>query len=258
MSDFLLEMGVLSTARASVLDTVALDAKVRHMTPPLPLDVEGHGVIAEVKFSTPSEGTLQSPEDPLHAAVARAKAYVQAGARAVSVLTEPSRFGGDLEHLAAVAAAVDVPVMRKDFLVDPAQVLEARVFGASGVLLIVRMLDDARLDQMVDLARELGMFVLLEAFDARDLARTEAYRDVLVGLNCRDLTTLQVDPERFARHSDGFPAGVVSVAESGLRTPADVQRVFGMGYRFVLVGSALMAASDPGSLVRAMVQEGCR
>ena len=252
MSDFLMEMGVLSAARAAVLDTVALDAKAHHMPSPLAIDRDGFGIIAEVKFSTPSEGTLDAPLDPVQAAVSRAEVYAQAGACAISVLTEPTRFGGDLTHLAAVAAAVDVPVMRKDFLVDPAQVLEARVHGAAGVLLIVRMLSDARLDQMVELAHELDMFVLLEAFDEDDLSRAARFPGTMVGLNCRDLSTLGVDPERFAALIDAFPSDCIRVAESGLRDAHDIHGVAEMGYEMALVGSALMSASDPGRLIEAM------
>ncbi len=256
MSDFLLEMGVLSAARASVLDTVALDAKAHHMPSPTALDVDDFGLIAEVKFSTPSEGVLEAPERPIAAAVSRAQEYAQAGASAISVLTEPTRFGGDLSHLSAVADAVDVPVMRKDFLVDPAQVLEARVHGASGVLLIIRMLSDPRLDQMVELAQELGMFVLLEAFDEEDLARAARFRGALVGLNCRDLSTLGVDPGRFAALIGAFPDDCTRVAESGLRTAEDVHNVAELGYQMALVGSALMGSETPGELIQAMVSGG--
>ena len=164
-----MEMGS-GTARAAVLDTVALDAKDTHAQTHWPSSGTGLGSLLRSSSRRP-RGAPDAPLDPVQAAVSRAEVYAQAGACAISVLTEPTRFGGDLTHLAAVASAVDVPVMRKDFLVDPAQVLEARVHGAAGVLVIVRMLSDARLDQMVELAHELDMFVLLEAFDEDDLSR---------------------------------------------------------------------------------------
>ena len=252
MSDFLMEMGVLSAARAAVLDSVALDAKVHHLTSPPTINFDGFGLIAEVKFSTPSEGVLVNPLDPISAAVSRAKIYASAGAAAISVLTEPTRFGGSLSHLAAVAEAVDVPVMRKDFLVDPVQVIEARAHGAAGVLLIIRMLSDARLDQMVELADELGMFVLLEAFDEDDLQRAARFQGVMVGVNSRDLNTLGVDSSRFKSLIEAFPADCIRVAESGLRGADDVRDVAALGYQMALVGSALMSADDPGAMIESM------
>lgn len=252
MSSFLMEMGVLSAARAAALDPIKLDAKAHHLPSPPVIDLDGFGLIAEVKFSTPSEGVLDAPEDPIQAAVSRARVYAEAGASAISVLTEPTRFGGDIAHLAAVSEAVDVPVMRKDFLVDPVQVLEARVHGAAGVLLIIRLLSDPRLDQMVELADELGMFVLLEAFDEDDLRRAARFPGAMVGLNCRDLSTLGVNVDRFKTLSDAFPPNCIRVAESGLRSAEDVHHVATLGYRMALVGSALMNASDPGELVKTM------
>src|SRR5512137_398292 len=169
--------------------------------PPLRLDRHGFDVIAELKLRSPSLGDLSAATlDP----VQRLEAYAAGGAVACSILTEPTRFDGDLEHLRLAAETLrplGVPAMRKDFLVDPYQVIEARVHGASGVLLIVRMVPRARLVEMLDVAAALGMFVLLEAFDAGDievaaaLAAERAGRDerVLMGLNCRDLETLDID-----------------------------------------------------------------
>ena len=256
MSDFLYEMGVLSHARAALIDEVAMDARAHHRPRPSQLDTSQFGLIAEIKFSAPSAGVLQSHDDPVAAAVKQALAYEAAGAVAISVLTEPSRFGGALEHLVAVAEAVDIPVMRKDFIVDPAQILEARAHGAGGVLLIVRMLDDVRLDQMMALAQELGLFVLLEAFDEADLLRTAQYPGAIVGLNCRDLATLDVDVDRFETLKHAFPAGVHRVAESGLAQPDDARRVAELGYGLALVGSALMRSDDPTALVGKMTAAG--
>ena len=161
-----------------------------------------------------------------------------------------------MEHLAAVVDAVQIPVMRKDFLVDPVQVLEARAYGASGVLLILRMLDDARLDQMVALAEELGMFVLLEAFSAEDLSRAHRHPRALLGLNSRNLVTLEVESSRFETLRSAFPNEVCKVAESGLCGVEDIQRVARLGYDMALVGTALMRANEPAKMVREMAAAG--
>ena len=199
---------------------------------------------------------------------ARARTYAEAGAAAISVLTEPSQFSGSLEHLAEVAAAVpDTPVMRKDFLVEAVQILEARQAGASGVLLIVAMLDDAKLRQMLDCAAEHDMFVLLESFDREDLERTDVLLDdpvygqraesgqLLVGVNTRDLRTLHVDPDRLEDLAPLLPAARC-VAESGLHVAEDAARVAALGYGAALVGTALMRSDDPGALVEAMQAAG--
>ena len=251
-------MALISHARAAALDEVSLAARVHHLAVPPYLDVDGFGLIAEIKFSAPSSGVLRSAGDPLQAAVARARAYEAAGALAISVLTEPTRFAGSMEHLQAVAEAVQIPVMRKDFLVDPVQILEARAHGAAGVLLIIRMLDDARLDQMMDLADELNLFVLLEAFDAEDLQRAARYPRALVGINCRDLTTLAVEAGRFEEHIEAFPDRVCKVAESGLATVEDVRRVAHLGYGMALVGTALMKSDEPAQMVADMTEAGRR
>lgn len=244
MSDFLATMA--ASSRARVPDVRGLAAPTHT---PLPFRRgAGLGVIAEVKRRAPSTGQLATAAVDI---VAQAQAYVAGGASAISVLTEPSRFDGSLEDLAAVAAAVDAPVMRKDFLVDPAQVREASTYGASGVLLIIRMLDDARLAEMLGTAAELGLWTLLEAFDADDLARVPAGAE-LVGVNCRNLATLQVDPDRFESLVDAFPPGCTKVAESGLQNAADARRIKAYGYDAVLVGSALMRADDPQAMVEAM------
>jgi indole-3-glycerol phosphate synthase len=199
--------------------------------------------------------------------------YARAGAAAVSVLTEPERFDGSLEHLELAAASlrkVQVPAMRKDFLVDPYQVLEARVAGASGILLIVRMLAAAELDELTDCAFEQGLFVLMEAFDEVDIERLHrlvAARSgqlaaaangsrLLVGLNCRDLATLEVVPGRLEQLASSLPASVPRVAESGLATARDAGGIAAAGYDLALVGSALMSAADPAQLMRDMLSAG--
>ncbi len=184
------------------------------------------------------------------------------------MLTEPSRFAGSLEHLEEVAAAVpDTPVMRKDFLVDPVQVLEARCAGASGVLLIVTMLADDVLHRMLDTSFANGMFVLLEGFDAGDLSRVTsllaesayaaraASAQLLVGVNTRNLRTLHVDPDRLETLAPLLPAAHC-VAESGLHSADDAATVAGLGYRLALVGTALMRSPDPEALVASMREAG--
>jgi indole-3-glycerol phosphate synthase len=228
------------------------------------LRLDRFDLIAEIKRSSPAEGVLE-PGTGTDVAE-RALGYGAAGAAAVSVLTEPARFGGSLEDLGAAACALypgEAPAMRKDFLVDPWQVLETRAAGAGGVLLIVAMLGDAALEEMLATAREHGLFVLLEAFDEIDLERASDFlvaapegARVLVGVNTRDLRTLAVDPGRLARLAPQLPAGVPAVAESGLHSAADAAMAAALGYRLALVGTALMRSSDPGALVAAMLAAG--
>jgi indole-3-glycerol phosphate synthase len=269
-------MGLLSDMAASSAERVRAarrvvgDAQLQALvgkapTPPaLVLGPQGFDVIAELKLRSPSLGNLSTHTlDP----VARLRAYAEGGAAACSILTEPARFDGDLAHLQVAAdtlAPFGVPAMRKDFLVDPYQVLEARVHGAAGVLLIVRMLERERLVEMLDTAASLGLFVLLEAFDADDLAVARAIaaeragRDeqVLMGLNCRDLQTLQIDFGRFAELRDQLPRQWPSVAESGVATPEDAARVATLGYRVALVGTSLMQRSEPAQALRELLQAG--
>lgn len=274
--DFLEQMKALSEERAMAAREVvefedlwdtALDA-----APPLDLALDTFDLIAEVKASSPSEGVLKevTPETAIAEAVAQAKLYESAGAAAISVLTEPTKFGGSLDHLRAVAAAVEIPVMRKDFLVTDYQIVEAREAGASGVLLIIRMLSDEDLFEMIDLTRDLGMFCLVEAFDQADLDRLrrmlvlqggkfatgDHVGQLLIGLNCRDLATLKIDPTRFEQLRGAFPSGYATVAESGIATPQDAARVAKLNYNLALVGSSLMKAKDPEELARTMIEAG--
>ena len=193
------------------------------------------------------------------------QAYAAGGAAAVSVLTEPEEFRGDLAQLESAAALLrplDRPVMRKDFLVDPVQILEARAAGASGALLIAAMLTDGELDEMLAAAAEQGLFVLLEAFDTADLdriARLPLPTDrvaVLVGINSRDLRTLTVDFARFAALAAQIRRDVPAVAESGITSERDIETVAAVGYRLALVGSALMRDGDPRGSVASFVAAG--
>jgi indole-3-glycerol phosphate synthase len=206
-------------------------------------------VIAEVKRRSPSAGAIRSGAD----AALLARSYAAAGAAAISVLTEPEHFGGSLDDLAGVAAAVSVPVLRKDFVVDPLQLCEARALGASAVLLIVRALDDAELETLAADARALGLDTLVEVHDRPELERALALRPTAIGVNARDLESLEMDPTRHASLLPLIPAGFPAVAESGLATRADVERVASAGADAVLAGTALAGAADPAAAVRALV-----
>ncbi len=264
MSDFLQSMAAHSAERAAVA-ALSQFRSSDFDKPVVPLTLSAFDVIAEIKDRSPAEGDLSHGDCDRNS---RAQAYAAGGAVAISVLTEPSRFDGDLAHLAEVVAAVPgTPVMRKDFLVEPVQVLEARKAGASGVLLIATMLSDAKLREMFASAWEHGMFVLLESFDEDDLRRsselldTSANRDrvesgqLLVGVNTRNLKTLEVDSERLRNLAPALPAARC-VAESGLLVADDAARVAGWGYQAALVGSALMRSDDPASLIAAMREAG--
>jgi indole-3-glycerol phosphate synthase len=243
--------------------TLEGEARQTAAPPRLRLDASGFDLIAELKLRSPAAGQLGAAGENV---AARVTAYAQAGAAAISVLTEPSRFDGSLDHLASAAQALaplGVPAMRKDFLVDPYQVLEARAAGAGGVLVIVRMLSRSEIDALLDCARSLGLFVLLEAFDARDIellrelieAHTGA-NPLLAGVNCRDLATLQVVPQRLLELAPLLPARAPRVAESGVATAADARQVAAAGYQLALVGSALMQADDPRALAAAVLAAG--
>lgn len=254
------ESSAQRVAQASVEQSLSeLIDRCELLPAPVPLDLHkpGMGVIAEIKLRSPAEGKLQATISD-QALITRVQQYVGAGATALSVLTEPTRFDGSLRHLGTVAACAHqrkVPVMRKDFLTSDYQVYEARSAGADGVLLIARMLNDDVLQNMLDAARTLGMFVLLEAFDRADLERCKdfASESVLIGLNCRDLTTLDINPERFAQLIEHFPEGSVKVAESGIYTAEDTAALVQSGYDMVLVGTALMKASDPAQLITEII-----
>lgn len=256
MSDFLKSMAKSSAARAAKAPSFT-DADFAK--PVVPLSLGTFDVIAEIKRRSPADGQLGTGH-PISTLPARAQSYAAGGAAAISVLTEPSKFDGELAHLEEVAAAVpNTPVMRKDFLVEPVQVLEARAAGASGVLLITTMLDDAKLRAMIDCAFEHRMFVLLESFDEEDLERSAGFLggdgQLLIGINTRNLRTLDVDSERLHRLSGLLPQATC-VAESGLRIAEDAARVAGWGYSMALVGAALMRCDDPAGLITAMREAG--
>ena len=232
--------------------------------PPLKLSAEGFDVIAELKLHSPATGALRTASEDVCARVA---AYADGGAVAVSVLTEPYRFEGSMAHLARASETLaprGVPTLRKDFLVDPYQVMEARALGAGGVLVILRMLDHGRIVELLDCAAMLHMFVILEAFDEEDLVcarqivaeRAGRHEQLLTGLNARDLDTLQLVPDRLKALADKLPVGAPRVAESGVSGADDAAQLALAGYQLVLVGSALMADDEPQALLRAMLEGG--
>ena len=271
--DFLAQMAAASRARVAaarrVADEPALLARAL-ATPPAPrlqLSPLGFDVIAEVKLRSPALGALRGADDDL---AARVTQYASAGAAAISVLTEPSRFDGALEHLqlAARALGTRAPAMRKDFIVDAYQVIEARVAGAGGVLAILRMIPSESTAALLDMAARLGLFVLLEAFDEADIALADAFlrthqaralaadAPLLVGVNCRDLVTLQVVPGRLERLAPLLPHTAPRVAESGVESAADITRLARAGYDVALVGGALMKRADPAALLRELLAAG--
>jgi indole-3-glycerol phosphate synthase len=268
-SDFLEQMAAGSRQRVDAAKRVRgeSDLLARALASPQPprlrRDPAGFDLIAEMKLRSPAVGQLKSADEDVGARVA---AYARAGAAAVSVLTEPTRFDGSLEHLelaTGVLTPLHVPAMRKDFLVDRYQAIEARVAGAGGVLVILRMLPREQLDALIEQAGKLGLFVLLEAFDESDIElmhdivdRHVGKAELLAGVNCRDLTTLQVVPRRLDELAHLLPTRVPRVAESGVGSADDARRVATVGYELALVGSALMQGGDPGPLASAMLNAG--
>jgi indole-3-glycerol phosphate synthase len=236
-------------AQTSEADLRAALADVDPARDPMPqLRAAGSSVIAEVKRRSPSKGDLAEIPDP----AALARLYAAGGAAAISVLTEERRFGGSLDDLRAVRAAVDTPLLRKDFVVEPYQVVEARAVGADLVLLIVAAVDDDTLRRLHDLARELGLTVLVEVHDEAETARAVDLGAELVGVNARNLKTLEVDVDAFGRLAPLIPVDRVLVAESGITSAVDVKRYVAEGAQAVLVGEALVKDGDPEGAVGTM------
>ena len=213
---------------------------------------EGLGVIAEVKRRSPSKGPLAADLDP----AALAGEYQVGGATCLSVLTDEDFFGGSASDLAAARAAVDIPVLRKDFTVSERDVLDARAMGADAVLLIAAALDDEELRSFHDLASEVGLDALVEIHDEAELDRALTVGATLIGVNQRDLVTFEVDTDRAVRMAPLMPDGVVRVAESGVRGPEDAARLAAAGYHAVLVGESLVTSADPRAGVAALRSAG--
>ncbi|MGI8873217.1 MAG: indole-3-glycerol phosphate synthase TrpC [Egibacteraceae bacterium] len=260
MSGFLRQ--ACADARQRVVEAARLVPLAQLQTSPAPavpslagaLAAPGVGVIAEVKRASPSRGHIAWVPNP----AAHAAAYARGGACAISVLTEPAHFHGTLGDLEAVAAAVAVPVIRKDFLVDAYQVWEARRAGASAALLIVAALDDHELVALLRACDEARIEALVEVHDVSEARRAGAALEVagparpVVGVNARDMATLQVDPHRFAACVAALPRGCLAVAESGIDSPDAVRRAGDAGADAVLVGEHLAAAIDPEAATRAL------
>ena len=241
-----------ATPRA-VVERRALDARPA-LDAEAALRMPGLALIAEVKRSSPSKGALATIADPASLAVE----YEAGGATAVSVLTERRRFGGSLDDLDAVRAAVRIPVLRKDFIVADYQVLEARAHGADIVLLIVAALPQTDLVRLHGLVRELGMTPLVEVHDEDETRRAVDAGAAVVGVNARNLKTLDVDPDTFSRLAPLVPDTCVRVAESGIAGPADAARYAAEGADAVLVGEALVRGADPRHAAHEIVHSAVR
>lgn len=211
-------------------------------------------IIAECKRRSPSRGVLRAAYDP----VAIAAGYVAAGAAALSVLTEPMFFDGALDHLIRVRKAVDVPLLRKDFIIEPYQLLEAAAAGADAVLLIVAALSDQELAALARQADGLGLASLIEVHTGEELDRALAAGASIVGVNNRNLRTLEVDVDLSERLAGRLPSSVIAVSESGLKSAADLARLSALGYRAFLMGERFMTAPDPGAALAALLAEGRR
>jgi len=244
------------TARQTRVSLERLKERVAHVDPaldPLPvLTGPGVAVIAEVKRSSPSKGTLARIEDP----AALAAEYEAGGAAAISVLTEERRFSGSLDDLIRIRLAVSVPLLRKDFVVTAYQLFEARAAGADLVLLIVAALSDHQLVSLIERAESIGLTPLVEVHTAEEVTRAVVAGARLIGVNARDLQTLEVDPTTFARLAPKIPDGIVRIAESGVRGPHDVIDLARAGADVVLVGEALVTGRDPRSGVADLVAAG--
>jgi indole-3-glycerol phosphate synthase len=229
---------------AALLERAAQAAPTRDFTGALRVD--GLSCIAEIKRRSPSKGDLDAGLEPDMVA----KEYAAGGAACISVLTDADHFGGSSADLASARAAVDLPVLRKDFTVQDADVADARLMGADAVLLIVAALADAELGRFVGTAKELGLSSLVEVHDERELERAIEAGASIVGVNQRDLRTFEVDHERACRMAELIPPEVTAVAESGIRGGADAERLAAAGYDAILVGETLLRAGDRARSLR--------
>jgi len=243
--------------RTALVPLDELKSRAQRITPALDAYAvlragDGVKVIAEVKRSSPSKGALAIIADP----AGLAADYAAGGASVISVLTERRRFGGSLEDLAAVRAAVDVPVLRKDFIVSSYQLWEARAYGADAILLIVAALDQHTLVGLRERAESLGMTALVEVHDEAETDRAVEAGARVIGINARNLKTLEVDRSTFARLAPRVPRGIVKVAESGVRGPYDVLAYAQAGASAVLVGESLVTGGRPREAVADLIAAG--
>lgn len=241
------------SSRAAI-EQAAADARPRGGAFMQTLREPGLRVIAECKRRSPSRGVLAEDYTPDEIA----RSYARAGAAAISVLTDPAFFDGSLDHLRAVCGAVTLPVLRKDFLVTDFQLVESRAAGADAVLLIVAALTDETLEALLSRARSLELAALVEVHDAEELSRAVAAGATLVGVNSRNLRTLDVDTSLFERLLPAFPAQVTAVAESGLKSREELVRLHALGYHAFLMGERFMSTADPGGALSGLLQVGTR
>ncbi|MBN4925568.1 indole-3-glycerol phosphate synthase TrpC [Hoyosella rhizosphaerae] len=243
-------------ARESALDLAAVKKLARTMPEPrdaaAALREPGIAVIAEVKRASPSKGALANIADPAELA----REYELGGARVISVLTEERRFRGSLADLDSVRAAVNIPVLRKDFVVGPYQIHEARAHGADVILLIVAALEQDVLVSLLDRTESLGMTALVEVHTEQEADRALEAGARVIGVNARNLKTLEVDRDCFSRIAPGLPSDIIKVAESGIRGPADLLAYAGAGADAVLVGEGLVTSGNPRAAVADLVTAG--
>ncbi len=255
--------GILAQKMASLqraketISPPALEAYARRLAPTLDFSAAlrrpgSVSLVGEMKRSSPSAGPLREPYRPAEIA----GAYRRAGARALSVLTEEDHFGGRLEHMVVAKTAGGLPVLRKDFIVDAYQLFEARVAGADAILLIVRLLKDAALAGLIKTAASLGLDALVEVHDEQEMDRALAAGARVIGVNSRNLSTLAVDTGIFDQLLPRAPVDRLIVAESGIKTPADVARVKALGAHAMLVGESLLRQADMEASARALVEAG--
>jgi len=245
----------ITTSRRAIEPLDVLERRASAMSPRGDLfesrlrRTDGFNVIAECKRRSPSRGVLAAEYDPVRIA----RAYAGGGAAAISVLTEPTFFDGALEHLQAVRAAVDVPLLRKDFVVEEYQLFEARAIGADAVLLIVAALEQPVLESLQARAWQLGLATLVEVHDREELSRAVDSGARVIGVNNRNLRTLKVDVKASDDLAARMPKGIVAVSESGLQSRADLERLAAAGYGAFLIGERFMTDPDPASAIAELV-----
>lgn len=248
--------GIVAEASERAAALTAIEAELERTASTVPrapslagaLRTSSVAIIAEVKRRSPSKGWIRAAIS----AVDHAREYEAGGAAAISVLTEPVHFGGSSDDLVAVRGAVRVPVLKKDFHIAPVQLVEARALGASAALLIVRALSPAALRLMTRTASDLHLEILMEVRDEAELDRALDAGATMIGVNNRNLETLHIDPATSERLIGRIPSSIVAIAESGVSTRADVERLAGFGADAILVGSVISAASDPAAAVRTL------